>query len=55
MAAIKSDAVPTAKDDSHKAQLEWVQMREDLTSKYGENAQERFYRKFSSNPFVPIG
>lgn len=55
MAAIKSDAVSATKDEAHKAHLEWVQMREDLTSNYGENAPERFYRKFSSNPFVPIG
>ncbi|XP_075975397.1 HIG1 domain family member 2A, mitochondrial [Anticarsia gemmatalis] len=36
--------------------LDWVQLRKEMgTHQHVETTQEKFVRKFSDNPFVPIG
>lgn len=36
--------------------LDWVQLRRDMgPAHHVETTQEKFIRKFSENPFVPIG
>lgn len=36
--------------------LDWVQLRREMgTVQHGETTGQKFSRKFSENPFVPIG
>lgn len=39
----------------HETKLEWIQMKEDFEKDAVETGQEKFIRKFKSNPLVPVG
>lgn len=40
---------------TNPSELEWVQLQKDMDKMRGETAREKFVRKVTENPIVPVG